>query len=144
VDSCETEEVQIGTEILEEYIEETVTVLLDGFGALFEGNWIEFTDSTIVVVDVDTIFTEVPIFEEITTCIHWYHYGEKVDTRCSRATFGSRYIFDHVCYRILKVADGIWLTRQSLNMNYNTRLVENQLCMLLQMVVRTFEFSPRW
>lgn len=114
VDSCETEQVQIGTEILEEYIEETVTVYWAD-SLLFEDNWIQFTDSTVVVVDVDTIFTEVPIFDEITTCVHWYHYAETVDNdvheqRLVQDTYSTMFVTGFYG------TDGIWLTRQALNM----------------------------
>ncbi|MEY3399528.1 MAG: hypothetical protein RL220_2122, partial [Bacteroidota bacterium] len=114
VDSCETESVQIGTETIEEYIEETVTVYWED-SVLYEGVWIPFTDSTIVVVDVDTIFTEVPIFEDIETCTTWYHYAadefnDVHEQRLVQDQFSTMFVTGFYG------SDGIWLTRQSMNM----------------------------
>jgi len=115
VDSVDIEVIQIGTEILETYIEETVTVYWED-SVLFEGNWIPFTDSTIVVVDIDTLFTEIPIFDEIETITTWYHYAEDVhenvhEQRKVQDTFTSMFVTGFYG------TDGIWITREALNLN---------------------------
>ena len=134
-EECDT--IQVGTETVIDQITPITQTIYWEDSLFYNDEWIYIMDSTIVVLDYDTTYEEVPVYE-IDNCITYYHYGadtlENVhERRLVLDTYTSMFVTGFYG------SDGIWLTREALNLN--TTPDWWKLGNAPSTGIRTFEFS---
>jgi photosystem II stability/assembly factor-like uncharacterized protein len=149
--SCDTTSVQVGTDI-EEIIDTTFIVIYWTDSVFVEeiNQYVYLNDSSLVPIDFDTTFVEVPIFEDVIDCETVYQY--LADTLYNVKE--QRFIVDRYTSLFATAftgSDGIWITRQALNLNVDPdwwRVGRIPGSGVINPVnapnsgVRTFEFAP--
>jgi photosystem II stability/assembly factor-like uncharacterized protein len=118
VDSCITTEVLVGFEtVIDQIIEETVWVYWTDSVFVPEINdYFVFSDSSEIVLSVDTTFIDVPVFETETICTTWYFYASDVLNNV-REEWEIQDRYTSMLVAGFNGSEGIWITRQALNFN---------------------------
>ncbi|MFN8775456.1 MAG: T9SS type A sorting domain-containing protein [Flavobacteriales bacterium] len=118
VDSCITTEILVGFEtVIDQIIEETVWVYwTDSVFVPEIDDYYVFSDSTEIVLDTDTTYIDVPIYETETICTTWYFYASDVLNNV-REQWLVQDPFTSMLVAGFTGSEGIWITRQALNFN---------------------------